>query len=281
MLSHIDAEKVGIYFYQIDRKCRDDFSKGMIISERDYVSRFTTFAMYPYGPFIKSPIFWISQTLPQPIETKFGCDGVIVFRKGNLAKIGMFEAKWPRMDPTRCRTPWDDKKPKELHSRLSKELQKQNPISSKVAIWEMFFNDLNVGVSKKDGFNSEVSACIWHDLAYYYWHKRIRGTGKVWYNRKESHLRTMLRYRKMLKSAINIKDILIEILTCNKGIPFNIKTKKDDTYAFIELNNIEIPLPDQNYGNSEDITDFMKDNGFRQYAFIDLEDLLSFLNDKH
>lgn len=109
MLSRVDAEIVGNYFYQIDRKCRDDLSKGMIISERDYVSRFTTFAMYPYGPFLKFPVFWLAKTLPQPLETEFGCDGVIVFKKGNVAKIGMFEAKWPRMQKS-SKTPWDDNK---------------------------------------------------------------------------------------------------------------------------------------------------------------------------
>ena len=107
MLSLTDALLVGDFFYQIDKKCREDLSRGLLISERDYVSRFTTFSMYPYGPFYRAPIFWLTKTLPQPSEIKFGCDAVIVFKKRNVAKVGMFEAKWPRMkNPNK--TPWDN-----------------------------------------------------------------------------------------------------------------------------------------------------------------------------
>ncbi len=111
----------------------------------------------------------------------------------------MFEAKWPRKDKS-SKTPWDDNKKKKPDSRFTSELEKQKYIYPQVAIWEMFFNDLNVGVAKK-GFDSEASACIWHDLALHYKNKRI-GPGEIWSNRKKKHLETMLKYRNFLKSAI-------------------------------------------------------------------------------
>lgn len=49
VLTPRDAKIVASYFYEIDKRCREDLSKGLLISERDYVSRFTTFAMYPCG----------------------------------------------------------------------------------------------------------------------------------------------------------------------------------------------------------------------------------------
>ena len=112
--------------------------------------------------------------------------------------------------------------------------------------------------------------------------KRI-GPGEIWSNRKKKHLETMLRYRSFLKSASNLKDILIDILTCNKGIPFNIQNNEIVIIPSGKgpKDKYKIPLPDHNYGNVDKITDFMKDNGFRQYAFVDLDDLLPFLKDEH
>lgn len=270
MLAHADAHLVADFFYRIDRQCRNDLSKKLLISERDYVSRFATFAMYPFGPFVNSNNFSITSTLPQPIEKKFGCDGLIIFKNGTHVKIGMFEAKWVRMNPSST-TRWDNKYSKSTKSRFTLELEKQQKIPKEVAVWEMFFNDLPVGTLKR-GYHKEVSACVWHDLAFYYMQQRVGND--VWSNKKNRHLNTLLRYRDMLKSDNNIYDIILNILSCKKGIL--ISTGENDTQITLKTpkgEKLKIPIPSYQQKNTDSIEEFMQETGFSHYSFFDLSDL--------
>ena len=73
---------------------------------------------------------------------RFGCDVAIIFKSGNEVKIGMFEAKFPRLN--KSRDDWDNKNTHKI-SRFTSQLERQNRWENDVVIWEMFFNDKKVG----------------------------------------------------------------------------------------------------------------------------------------
>ena len=50
MFNHKIATLISDYFYYIDVICRKDLYQNRLVTERDYVSRLMTHAMYPLGP---------------------------------------------------------------------------------------------------------------------------------------------------------------------------------------------------------------------------------------
>lgn len=81
--------------YAEDHKCRIDLFKGVVVSERDYVSSLTK-GIRDFWNYRKLPCFSYSQTLRPHHEGRFGCDAMIVLKHNDAARICLFEAKWIR-----------------------------------------------------------------------------------------------------------------------------------------------------------------------------------------
>jgi hypothetical protein len=274
MFNHKTATLISDYFYYIDIICRKDLSKNRIISERDYVSRLMTHAMYPLGPATPNGlIFWIAQTLPYNLEVKFGCDAIIIFKSGNEVKLGMFEAKWPRLN--KSNDYWDKTNTHGV-SRFNAELKRQNKWIKDVVIWEMFFNEKPVG-STFLRYDKYASSCVWHAYAYNHGLK----IKKTW---KRRDIHSVFINRDKHNSATNIKEVLYQLLICNKGKRKSIVNNKITIENRIDGNTQDIPILKGITNNSNDINsidadniteivNFMKDVGLKNYIFIDLDTL--------
>lgn len=238
MLSKADAVKLANYFYEIDQQCRKDLNENLLISERDYVSRFTTLAMYPNGIKKGRTSIFTSQTLPSIYEQKFGCDGILIFKKSNEVKVGMFEAKWPRMRKaedygTTKITHWDNVVGST--SRFSSELKRQSKISKNVVIWEMFFNDSVPVVSLP--FDAKGSACVLLDVAEDYDLKIRKRSSKAW---TKKDLKALLNQNISKSKPKNIQELLVEMLTCNIGKKIPVDNSSNSFKITVETSNAEL-----------------------------------------
>ena len=107
MLTETEAISVANLFYKIDCSVRNDLYNYQVSSEPDYVSRMCTHFNYPFGILnllqlgtLKFETTWQAKVHDKSHEQKFGCDSMIVFQFENQIKVGMFEAKWPRVFPS-------------------------------------------------------------------------------------------------------------------------------------------------------------------------------------
>jgi hypothetical protein len=245
--------------YEIDKICRVDFSLNNIVSERDYVSNFLNFIRYPFGPFGNSKIAY-SQTLNGSLEQKYGADGIIIFKKGNEYKIGVFEAKIvkQRWDSTIGRRP--------NTSRFQRQLLKQIKLNSNIAVWEMFFNIHN----NKFQFDNFGSTCVKRDIALAYQKKN-----KLWSYFDLENL-ALDSYKSNQNIPINIEQIIREMLTCKFGSIFDYR--EDGVSFYAENGKVKIPLIKQYDGRENmalkmkvEIKNFLKNSKLHSYTHIDLD----------
>jgi hypothetical protein len=245
--------------YEIDKICRVDFSLNNIVSERDYVSNFLNFIRYPFGPFGNYKIAH-SQTLNGSLEQKYGADGILIFRRGNQYKIGVFEAKIvkKRWDSTIGRKP--------NTSRFQRQLINQGKLNPNIAVWEMFFNIHNT----KTQFDSLGSTCIKRSVALNYKKKN-----KLWSYSDLENL-ALSSYSLNSNKPVNIEQIIREILSCTFGNVFEYQEGGINFYA--ENGDLRIPLINQ-YDDRENIASeinmqiekFLNDSKLYSYTHIDLD----------
>jgi hypothetical protein len=233
----------------------------LITSERDYVSNLATHLRYPAGTIHNSrlsPPFGLpptafdgsitSYTMPPGHEKALGCDGIIILSRPTpgtnevLYKIGLFEAKWPRVfgghqhiyhTKSGNQDRWDskfnpDERPKksrtppfpELQSHFSNQLIRQHVwAKTGVVIWEQFFSEQTIGSSPKHSFKKLGSTCVLHDDAY----KFMRHTARLnpdnpaelngsWLRK---HLIELLNH----SSTLSLASIIFGMAVCNYGKP--------------------------------------------------------------
>lgn len=215
MLPSSQAALIADRLTFMDCLCRSDLHEGSLTGERDYVSRLMTHITYPYGPWFPKFAFWVmrdSKTLPGDLERKFGTDAIIVFQSGGEVKVGMFEAKWPRVIIST--KPWDSRYFGKVYSRFSKQIRKQRNWTNQVAIWEMFFYE-NINGKSTSFFNPFGSTCVWHDDVYtYFLANRHLFKRNIWNNNDLTRIFSKGGKRKKGK---NFRSIIYQILTCKKG----------------------------------------------------------------
>ncbi len=218
MLTTYEAQIVASIFQLMDGMCRTDLNGHLITSERDYVSNFTSLIRRPFGIVPQLHQFTnlgILQTYAYSLngryERQYGCDGKIVFKKGNQYKIGMFEAKWPRY--SKANYIWDDWVPKANSpiSRFSRQLEKQSKVMHGVAIWEMFINEEREGRTLGP-FKKWGSTNVWHADAYAFLQAHQFIHKEFW---KNKHLDALLPGH-----GLHMYQIIKAILTCNRGKVF-------------------------------------------------------------
>lgn len=250
------ADIIAYHLMLIDNLCRKDLQRGIIVSERDYVSTFSTRVRDAIAPIFRCH----SQTIRPQIENENGVDGIIVFKFNDLIKVGLFEAKRPQF--THNNYAWDTIQKSKGISHFTDQIERQRKWKNAFAIWEMFINET------KDGNLSPTlerygSSCTWNDKAYSFSNKE-----KLYINPWSTQ-----KLKKLLnKSGVNLYSIIYDIIICKQGKVFTVNTSENSVTVINPNDNeiqMEIPLPE---GNEIDqrITSFLEKNGLESYNFINL-----------
>ena len=280
MISRTDAKVISELFYLLDTNVRNDLYHNRIADERDYVSRLVTHFNYPFGIFnqfcfkhIKFQSKWFANVNSGHYERKFGCDSMIVFRVKNKIKVGLFEAKWPRVikDP---KYQWDYTQKSTKTSHFTNQILRQAKWISNAAIWEMFFYEGKVG-KLNSPFDKKASTCVRHS----YSDLLVSSTPSlqtIWNN---SDLATLIQSAQTSSfngtSETNIRQIIFDILTCNFGKPIEI-APNDKTFDLISKDNDEsvkcpiISTSEENESN-EIVNGFMSENGLSFFQQLNIE----------
>lgn len=184
-LSIEDAWDFACLVQYHDSICRQDLHRGLITSERDYVSNMATHLRYPSGSIIDGTVASLtglplpvfngkinSFTLPPSTEQRLGFDSIIVLsRPGEksgqlLHKVGLYEAKWPRafdvhpsLGPSQTRDDWDNARGGASH--FSRQLILQSALAgTDIVTWEQFFSEEPVGQSSNGAYKPLGSTCV-------------------------------------------------------------------------------------------------------------------------
>lgn len=265
MLNQLNSNVIAILCYYIDSICRKELYLKNITSERDYVSNLATHLRFPLGPFFPFK-FAHARTLQQGLEQKFGCDSIVIFRKNGEAKVGLFEAKWPRyfFVPS---YKWDSLK-SNGNSRFSSQIIRQRNWSrSGAVIWEMFFNESKPGVVNTP-FDQFGSSCLLHKDANYYFTTYKKSSSILWNNNDLVSI---------LPLAMSFKRIVFNILRCNYGKIFTVEKNSINIKSKVKDEEYKIPIYSKETGpfGMEDSTirDFMEETGIDNYIIIDLSEI--------
>ena len=263
MLNRLSANIIAYLCYHIDSICRSNLHSGVITSERDYVSNLGTHLRSPLGPFFSIRLA-TAQTLPQNLETTFGCDSIIVLRKNNIAKIGLFEAKWPRYFTNHSHR-WDSLKTSGESRFSSQIIRQRNWVGSGVVIWEMFFNESTPGRVNWP-FDTFGSSCLLHQDAIAYLNANKATIGTLWNNTDLVAL---------LPQAMNLRRIIYNILRCNFGSIFLIE-RNSISIPINKTAEIRVPILNNvtnvtEAGLNDEIDTFLQETGLTNYISINIE----------
>ncbi|UYZ64200.1 hypothetical protein [Hymenobacter weizhouensis] len=288
-------------FLHADARCRQDLHEGYLVSERDYISAFCTHIRYPLGPLVgnllkeesiecllKSFPKVMGITVPGTTEKAFGCDGAILiggiqFGSGReVFKLGMFEAKWPRLHggftPTKSEKSyrWDKDK------RFSRQLSSQRRLVQQgVAVWEQFIceADPTQDFRTTSGMSNTGSTCVWHDDALgFALNKGL--IGKPW----NAHLLQKL----LRKHGCSFQDVINAICSCKAGAPVYLEQPGNELYFGQETGKSPMVIHEDNFSDNgrqidinpvplfESVADipavkaFMRRTGISMYCFVDM-----------
>lgn len=281
MISTVDAQIISNLFYLLDTNVRNDLYWNRIADERDYLSRIVTHFNYPFGIFnqfffnhMKFQSKWFAKVNNGHQERKFGCDSMIVFRVNNKIKVGLFEAKWPRVikDPN---YQWDYNQKSTKTSHFTNQILRQSKWTSYAAIWEMFFYEEKVGTFNRP-FDKNASTCVRHSFA----NSLVSSTPSlqtIWNN---NDLTTLIQSAQTTSfdggtKQTNIEQIIFDILTCSFGKPIDIGPN-DRTFTLTSIDNVEnascpiISMSEDNDSN-QIIEGFMSENGLSFFQQLNIQ----------
>ncbi|MNK11849.1 hypothetical protein D3C87_298980 [compost metagenome] len=276
MLAIKDAVAIAELFYYIDQGVRYDlFNKG-VADERDYVSRLVTHFTHPFGIFTKYTLNqfqfkskWFARVNSGHHERKFGCDSMIVFEVDGKVKVGLFEAKWPRVifDPAYV---WDYIPKGKKLSHFTDQIERQSNWMKQAAIWEMFFYEGQPGITAAP-FDPRGSTCIKHQVAQVY----ITGANRPAYIWDNDDLDRLIRLAQSSAYTSNILTnlftIIVELLSCQIGEAITIRP--GDTSFTLQSNDGEgarCPIPNLEESESSDqlINGFMEQCGLSSFQYM-------------
>lgn len=248
------ADLTAYHFSRVDSICREELHNGTIVSERDYVSNFTSKlrSLNYYG------IRCHAQTINGSDEQAYGVDSLIVFQAGNEIKVGLFESKYPRF--TMPNYKWDRLVDGESH--FSNQIIRQKVWQDQLAVWEMFFHEAEVGYEDHP-CDCYGSSCVWHDKASAFIEKRNL-THAPW---------TTPILKELLQDAHkDIYTIVKEILSCKVGKRLTISPQSSTCRITNKNDNnlvLDIPIPlEQDQQFSGRLESFLTETGIRNYAHI-------------
>ncbi|MEL4893105.1 hypothetical protein PQU63_11185 [Xanthomonas protegens] len=195
-----------------DRLVRADLMHGIVVSENDYTSNFTSALRREINSRAIPGVSAHSQVLTPRIERKTGTDGCIIFRNKSHFKVGLFEAKWPRLSThTNC---WDSLQKSTAKSHFDSQISRQHYLNN-FAVWEMFYSEEPYGANTL--FPIFGSACVWHADAFAV--SSGRGQTAPW---DDVELTALLG-----NSMRSIGDIVRDICMCNQGVPLPAEGMQD------------------------------------------------------
>lgn len=203
---HIIEVIVSCAFWA-DGLVRADLIEKVIVSENDYTSNFTSaFRREVNARAIKGLKARI-QLLDGSQERSFGADACVIFENNSHSKVGVFEAKWPRLRThSDC---WDSRQKSTGRSHFDSQLERQRQLRPQVAVWEMFYCEFPFGL-QPSYMPDHGSACAWHDDAYEFM-QTVRGQSDPW---QDWELVGLLEMR-----ALTISDVVREMCQCTQGHP--------------------------------------------------------------
>lgn len=188
-----------------DRLVRADLIKGFIVTENDYTSNFTGALRREINSRAIPGLVAHTQVLTPAFERKTGTDACIIFRNRNSFKVGLFEAKWPRLSThTNC---WDSLQISTSKSHFDSQLDRQHALPGS-AIWEMFYSEEPYGANPL--FPDYGSSCVWHADAFAV--SSARTQTSPW---TDTELTSLLTTKKQ-----SIGDIVRSICKCIEGKPY-------------------------------------------------------------
>ncbi len=274
-----EAKIISELFYRLDMNVRNDLHHKRIADERDYVSRLVTHFNYPFGIFqrvsfngIHLQSKWFSKVNDPDHEKKFGCDSMIVFRVNDEIKVGLFEAKWPRVIK-KPKYRWDYAQKSNKRSHFTDQILRQARWTNYAAIWEMFLYEEKVGTLNCP-FDKYASTCVRHNFAKAF----VRKTPSlkiVWNNIDLTDLIQSAQTSSFNgTNQTNIKDIVLDILTCKFGKAIDIKPgdtgfKLTSKYPKEVVKCPIIPMTEDDDINSI-IGEFMAENGLSFFQQLNI-----------
>jgi hypothetical protein len=193
-----------------DRLVRADLIHGYIAGENDYTSNFTSAFRREINSRSINGVYAHSQVLRPTSERKYGADGCIIFRNPTHFKVGVFEAKWPRLSSSLMNSKtikhWDSIQKSSKISHFDSQIQRQSAWAN-FAIWEMFYFEEPYG-AMPSLFPKLGSSCVWHIDAFKAYQQRTNA--KVWSNYELCNL---------LPKHVSISDVVQLMLQCKQGVP--------------------------------------------------------------
>jgi hypothetical protein len=256
------ADIVAYYCSKIDLHCRQELQRGILVSERDYVSALSTRIRDELSRHLRIPCH--SQTVRPRVENENGVDGIIIFKWNDEVKAGLLEAKRPQI--TINNHPWDYLTSRNT-SHFSEQINNQHKWLGAFALWEMFFNEGQSGFASPP-FDYFGSSCVWHKNAYDFMNSQEL-IFNVWNSDK---LKILLN-----DSGTNLYSIVYDIISCKAGKRFKIDSKNQTARFISPINDnivMDIPLPfEVGAERDERLDSYMREYGLSSYTFINLDNI--------
>lgn len=254
------ADFIAIHCSRIDLICRKELERGILVSERDYVTALTTRIRDEISRNMNLQCH--AQTLRPRIENENGVDGIIVFKSGNEIKAGIFEAKRPQV--LKRNHPWDYLSSRKV-SHFSEQIENQRKWKGQLAIWEMFFNEGAKGIESPP-FDFFGSSCVWNENAYNFMNLQ----GLIFNCWNTAKLKQLLN-----ADCVSFYSIIFDIISCKAGKRHKIDIENQSCRVFSEFNDnisMTIPLPlDNGIKNDNRIENFLAENNLDSYTFLNLD----------
>jgi hypothetical protein len=186
-----------------DRQVRTELQHGYIASENDYTSNLTGTIRRQINGAAHPGLQAQSFVLKPGVERKIGADACIIFANSSEFKVGIFEAKWPRLSTHT--DSWDAVQTALGHSHFDSQLDRQSAWLAHFAVWEMFYLE-HPFAQQPQGFPPYSSACFWHADVYVASGQRVRT--ERWRDRELLQL----------GPVHDIEAIAREICACRAGV---------------------------------------------------------------
>lgn len=282
MLTIPEATLIADLFYTLDKQVRHDLSQGRVADERDCVARLVQNFTYPFGLFnsygfnsLRFASQWFAKVNDGHHEQTFGCDSMLVFRVGRQVKVGLFEAKWPRLLGKRAH-PWDSAQESTKQSHFTDQIRRQASWTPQAAIWETFFLEAPVSTSYTS-FDPEGATCVPHEVAARMVATPPNTLNVRWNNADLNQLVQLAQGGPPpRKSVANLHHMIFAMLTCQMGQP--ILTQPHDREFELVSNDatrpqrVECPLltfgPDEN--RQQFVEAFMQTHGLTFFQQVDI-----------